>query len=368
MIAIIVGTTAELIKVAPVYHELTSRGRSCEFWYTGQHVAELAETLEDLQLPKPAVWLVPEESAINVARTSQVPGWVARLVTTTTRRRRELRRRLASDGRPAIVLVHGDTFTAPIGAVIGRLLGARIGHVEAGMRSGHLFQPFPEEVNRRVAAHLVDVHFAPTQVEAGNLRRRRGVIVTTGANTVIDAVRFALEREAETPLDLPDTYGIATLHRFELVRQEKLYRAVLETLAKYSATCPIVYFAGASERERLREFGLLDLFGDTFRLVDKLSYIEFLPVLARAQFVVTDSGGLQEESYHLGLPCAVHRTHTERMNGEGRSMVLTRYDQRILRDFLVRHDEYTGQRLIDDVHPSRIVADTIELLDSAAKA
>jgi UDP-N-acetylglucosamine 2-epimerase (non-hydrolysing) len=363
LIACIVGTTAELIKMAPVFHELVGRGHRTEIWYTGQHVDELTPTLEDLGLPAPATWLVPESSARNLARPADVPRWAARLAGTVWRRRRELAQRLRSDGTPPLVLVHGDTFTAPIGALIGRLLGARVGHVEAGMRSGSLVHPFPEELNRRLAGRLVDLHFPPTQAEAHNLRRHRGAVVTTGANTVVDAVRYALDHPGSSTVDLPEGYAVATLHRFELVRDKDMYQEALEALREYSATVPIVYFAGASERERLTQYGLLDLFdGERFRIEDKLSYVAFLPVLAQARFVVTDSGGLQEESAHLGIPCAVHRARTERPRGEGKVMVLTRFSIPRLREFLADHERYRTAGTLEDFRPSSTIADAVEAL------
>ncbi|GAA4315477.1 UDP-N-acetylglucosamine 2-epimerase [Klenkia terrae] len=362
MIAFIVGTTAELIKVAPVFHELTGRGRSCEIWYTAQHVEELGEALADLSLPAPTEWLVPEDGAGNLARPVDVPRWGARLATTVWRHRARLRDRLRADGRRPVVLVHGDTFTAPLGAVIGRLLGARVGHVEAGMRSHNLRHPFPEEVNRRLAARVVDVHFAPTDVEAENLRGRRGAVVTTGANTVVDAVRYALDRPTPPAVDLPAEYAVATLHRFELVRDEALYRQALEILAEHSATIPVVYFAGASERERLAQYGLLGLFDDRFRIEDKLSYVHFMPVLAGARFVVTDSGGLQQETSHLGIPAAIHRAHTEILAGEGETMVLTRLQPDRLRAFLADPERYRSPGTMDRYWPSRVIADAVETL------
>lgn len=363
LIAFIVGTTAELIKIASAHHELVARGRASEIWYTGQHVDELAGTLSDLNLPAPQQWLVPEERARNLARPADVPGWVVRLGFTAWRKRRALRQRLRSDGRPPVVLVHGDTFTAPLGAIIGRLLGARVGHIEAGMRSGSLLQPFPEELNRRLTARFVDLHFAPSAREAHNLRHRRGAVVTTGANTILDAVRFALENPAETTLELPEAYGLATLHRFELVRQEDLYRATLETLKKHSKALPIVYFAGASERERLERYDLLGLFdGTDFLIEDKLGYVSFVPVLARARFVVTDSGGLQEEAEHLGIPCAVHRARTERDDGEGLTMVLTGFRTDKLGDFLDNYERYRTRAALDAFRPSATIVDAIEML------
>jgi UDP-N-acetylglucosamine 2-epimerase (non-hydrolysing) len=363
LIAFIVGTTAELIKMAPVFHELTDRGRNCEIWYTGQHVDELSDALDDLDLPAPAEWLVPESEAKNLARVADVPGWGLRLLRTVLSRRAHLTERLRSDGQPPIVLVHGDTFTAPLGALIGHRLGARVGHVEAGMRSGSLRHPFPEELNRRLAGRIVDIHFAPTETEANNLRGRRGAVVTTGANTVVDAVKYALARPEGPQVELPDEFAVSTLHRFELVRQEDQYREVLEILKGYAEKLPIVYFAGASERERLTSYGLLDLFdGEKFRIEDKLPYVHFLPVLAKAKFVVTDSGGLQQETGHLGIPCAVHRAHTEVMTGEGERFVLTRLDAGRLRGFLDDHERYRAAGTLEEFRPSAVIADALQAL------
>lgn len=362
MIAFIVGTTAELIKIAPVYHEFLSRGRSTEVWYTGQHINELPGVLADLELPAPAVWLVPERGAKNLARTSQVPMWALRVFRTAFARRRELRARLRSDGRAPVVLVHGDTFTTLLGAVIGRFLGAKIGHVEAGMRSGSLLHPFPEEFNRKVTAGLAHVHFAPSPVEVKNLAGRKGVVLT-GGNTAIDAARQALAKGAGAlGAELPEVYGIATLHRFELVRDKDAYAAVLAVLNNYAKRTPIIYFAGESEKERLREYGLLSSFDDNFVLRDKARYIEFLPVLARAQFVVTDSGGVQEESAHLGLPCAVHRLRTERQDGLGRTMVLTGMDIALLEKFLDNIESYRAPVNDAVIQPSVVIADAIDQL------
>ena len=200
MIAFIVGTTAELIKIAPVHQELQARGSASEIWFTGQHVKELPGVLADLDLPEPAVWLVPRLGATNLARTGQVPGWVLRLLRTVITQRTSLRARLRADGGVPVVLVHGDTFTTLFGALIGRFLGAKVGHIEAGLRSGHLLHPFPEEINRKVAGRLAHLHFAPGEIEARNLGRRRGVVVT-GGNTVIDSVRNALAKGADGPVD-----------------------------------------------------------------------------------------------------------------------------------------------------------------------
>ena len=240
VISFIVGTTAELIKIAPVHHAIAERGVSPKIWFTAQHAGEVGDVLADLGLPEPDLWFVPRAEARDLESPAQVPGWAARVLATAVGRRRELRAALAEDGRPPLVLVHGDTFTTPYGALIGkRILRARVGHIEAGTRSGSLLSPLPEELNRRIAAKFVDIHFAPTQREADNLRDARGIVVDTEANTAIDAMRRAVGQPVDVE-DLPARFGLATLHRFELLSRPERYREALEILREASRELPVL--------------------------------------------------------------------------------------------------------------------------------
>ncbi|GLZ40633.1 UDP-N-acetylglucosamine 2-epimerase [Actinokineospora sp. NBRC 105648] len=364
MISFILGTTAELIKIAPVYHALVNRGTKPKIWFTAQHVDEVADVLSDLRLPEPDMWFVPRSKAHGLETPKQVPGWALTVARTAWSRRAELRAILAEDGKPPLVIVHGDTFTTPGGAFVGkRFLGARVAHVEAGCRSGSLLSPLPEEINRKVAAKLVDLHFAPSEREAHNLRHARGAVVDTGANTAIDALRMAVSEPPPADLNLPDEYGLATLHRFELVSRADKYREALEALRAHSEKIPILYMAGGPERERIERLGLGGLFDDKrFIIQPKLRYLRFLPVVARAKFVVTDSGGLGAECYYLGLPCAIHRERTESPQHIGETVVLTEMRQDKLTDFLSTYQNRRGPSLVDQYQPSEIIAETLQRL------
>ncbi|MDT0164734.1 UDP-N-acetylglucosamine 2-epimerase [Actinotalea sp. AC32] len=365
MIAFVAGTTAELIKVAPVREALVERGADVALWSTGQHTNEVEPTLRDLGAPDPERWLVPRRHLAHISRVAQVPAWALRVLRTAVAERRALAADLARDGRPGLVVVHGDTFTTVLGAVLGRVVGARVAHVEAGLRSGSMLSPFPEELNRRVVGRLADLHFAPTAREVANLRRARGVVVETGANTVVDALRRALERAPEVE-GLPEHYGLVTLHRFELLRQPERLEEVLRTLHAARDATPLVMVAGESERARITELGLDHLFDDRFQLWDKRAYAAFLPMLARADFVVTDSGGLQEECAVLGVPCAVHRERTERHQGLGANVVLTRMDAARLTAFLDGWRELRRPSELDRFRPSEQIAATLDELGFVA--
>ena len=355
-VAFMVGTTAEVIKVAPVMRALREEGVELQLWNTAWHVEGLRATLDDLGLGQPDEHFIAPERQTSVHRTSQVPAWWVRIALHTVRHRRRLRRTLGSDGNPPLVVVHGDTFTTVLGALVGRFLGARIAHVEAGMRSGDLFNPLPEEINRKVAARLSHLHFAPTSREVDNLRRERvrGLVVDTGANTAIDALRMMMGA-GETDLEVPDRFGLVTLHRFELVRNGETFTETLKTLHDASRDFPLVMPAGDAERARIDELGLLELFDDRFLLVPKQPYARFLPLLARASFVVTDSGGLQQECGFLGLPCAIHRTATESHHGLGANLLLTGMQRSELERFLADPERWRRPSELDRFHPTEVI-------------
>ena len=367
MIVFIAGTTAEFIKIAPVMLELDKRGISYQLWSTAQHVEGVDKTLRDLQVRTPDIFLVSRHGKETIARVSQVPGWILDVTWTCIKNFSELK----NITRGGIVAVHGDTFTTVLGSILGRLTRAKVAHIEAGLRSGCWRSPFPEEINRRIVGRISQIHFAPTLREAGNLakqamRKGRKVIVT-GANTVVDSLREARDKKTSNSPSLPDKFGLVTLHRFELVKERDQYEAALRKLREFSRTLPMVVIVGQSERARMDEYELSDVFDENFIPIDKLSYVNFQNILVKAQMVVTDSGGLQEECASLGIPCAVHRTHTERHQGIGENIVLTGLDLDILDEFLNNWEKYRVPSKLDEYHPSRIIVDEFEKLLTDAK-
>lgn len=357
-IVFVAGTTAELIKVAPVMTALREAGRPFQLWSTSQHTTGVEESLGDLDVPQPDRFLIAPDKRVHIARSGQVPVWVLRLVASVVKSRAQLKAQLSSDGRPGVIVVHGDTFSTVFGSLLGRFLGVRVAHVEAGLRSGRLLNPLPEELNRQVVGKLATIHFAPTQREVENLTRAkaRGDIVLTGANTVVDAL-LSIDR-SHVDVDLPDQFGLVTLHRFELLRNADDFRAVMQLLAEESKY-PLVMVLSHAEKARLAELGLDRLFGPRFTAIDKRPYAKFLPILGRASFVVTDSGGLQEECAALGIPCVVHRERTERHQGLGENVVLTRMDLRVITEFLSTWPDYRREPAPDTESPSHIIARTL---------
>ena len=363
MIAIVYGTTGELIKLAPVIEALRAEGHAPLLLCTGQQVGQLPGFQRELGLPDVSMWLARGSGGTDLDRKREIPGWVARVWTSVAARRRQLRRRLTSDGRAPYVIVHGDTFTTVLGALIGRVLGVPVAHIEAGLRSGDWRNPFPEELNRRIAARLTDLHFAPGPGAAANLRREgvKGAIVDTGANTIRDAVAM-VAGSAAALVELPDEpFGLVSLHRFELIERDAQFSALLQLLHEHSRRQPLVFIDHSTTAAAIdRQPGLAQLFDERFRRIPRLTYVRFIALLQRAEFLVTDSGGSQEECAFLGMPCVVHRAVSERHDGlEDGSVVLSRLDLRVVSEFLAAPERWRTEPAQGTVAPSRVIVEEL---------
>lgn len=280
-LAVVVGTRPEIVKMASIVEELRARDADFVFIHSGQHYdRELSALfLEELGLPLPEV---------NLETGSGSPGEQ----TATALRGLE---RTFLDVRPDLVLVEGDTNTVLAGALAAAKVGVHVGHVEAGLRSYD--RRMPEEHNRRVTDHLSDLLFAPTDHAARTLRAEScpGAIHVTG-NTVIDAcLRFG-PRARPPDADLPERFALATAHRSENVDDPAVLREFVEVFAR--CPLPVVYPVHPRTRERLRDAGLAETLESSgnVQLLPPLGYLEFLALLIRSAFVLTDSGGIQEEA------------------------------------------------------------------------
>jgi UDP-N-acetylglucosamine 2-epimerase (non-hydrolysing) len=361
VIAFVYGTTAELIKIAPIHARLVELGVQPLHWCTAQQAGELPSAAEHLGMPAPDVLIANGVDGRSLRTTTDAVRWLGTVLANSAVRHRELRRSLRADGRSPFVLVHGDTLTTLLGAALGRTLGATVGHVEAGLRSFDLRNPFPEELDRVVTARLARVHYAPSEDAVHNLRKVRGAVVATGGNTVRDSLHLVPEDYAVSVGPLPAEYGLVSLHRMELIHDVERFSATMQTLAAQSESVPLLQVVDPLTHQQLVAQGLGRLHdGERFRGLGKLDYFDFIGVLRNASFVVTDSGGLQEECAGLGVPCLVHRLKTERSDGIGENALLSGFDLDVLRSFLDDPLRYRTLPTRDDASPSDvIVADLV---------
>jgi UDP-N-acetylglucosamine 2-epimerase len=209
-----------------------------------------------------------------------------------------------------------------IGMVAAKLSGKRVVHVEAGLRSDNLREPFPEEIVRTIVDKFSDIKFAPSGKSAG---RVGGVNV---GNTSVDALYAALQLQDMPKIPLPEKFAVATIHRHENIKSRNRMEKIINILS-YSPI-PVIWFLHENARHKLREYSLLNELKQykNIVLVDPMEYSKFVHVMANAHFVFTDGGGMSEECAELDVPCIILRMNTEREELLDRGdQVLTKLDE-----------------------------------------
>jgi UDP-N-acetylglucosamine 2-epimerase (non-hydrolysing) len=274
------------MKVAPVMNALKTRKHVVQtLVHTGQHYdANMSDVFfEQLGIPAPDVNLAVG-SGTHARQTSEI----------MTRFEPVLLER-----RPDLVLVYGDV-----------KLGVRVGHVEAGLRS--FDRTMPEEINRLVTDQLADLLFTPSEDGDVNLQKE-GIAaekIFRVGNVMIDSlVKLLPAAQLQNRNGLPERYALVTLHRPANVDDSIILKRILQSLLEVSHDLSVIFPAHPRTRKRIADFGL---HADQLQILDPLSYLEFLAMQSRATVVITDSGGIQEETTYLGVPCLTLRENTER--------------------------------------------------------
>ncbi len=302
------GTRPDTIKMAPVVRALASRdGVDDLVCVTAQH----RKMLDDLL----ALFEIAPDYDLNVMTEDQS------LTEITTRVLSGMERVLA-EARPDVVLVHGDTTTSTAAALAAFYAGIAVGHVEAGLRTSNRWMPYPEEMNRRLTATIASYHFAPTKLASENLLRENvdpaGTIVT--GNTVIDAfVETAHRADLPRPphwdeVDPGRPAIVVTAHRRENHAHMREICAALAEIAEMPMRPQLYWPVHPSPRVAPIAREMLDGLPGVV-LVEPVNYAEMVAAVRDCTFVLTDSGGLQEEAPCLGKPVLVMRDETERPEG-----------------------------------------------------
>ena len=322
-VMVVLGTRPEAVKLAPVVRALRRRGIRTAVVSTGQHRELLRDALIPLRLSPAA--------DLGLMRPEQDHGRLAQLVLAGLSP-------LLARYRPALALVQGDTTTAAAAALACRYAGVPVGHVEAGLRSFDRENPFPEEDNRVAADHLSALHFAPTTAALANLRREgiSGPWSSVTGNTGVDSALWAAARAA------PREAGciLVTLHRRESFgRPLAGMLGALRALAASRSDARIVF--SVHPNPAVRRAARSQRAHPRLKLQTPLPYVDFIGLLAACRFLVTDSGGLQEEAAALGKPVLVAREVTERpeLLAAGGGRLVGRDPRRLLGE---------ARRLLDD--------------------
>jgi len=293
----VVGARPNFMKVAAVMSGLRLYAHVSQILiHTGQHYDSnmSAVFFEQLELPEPDVNLAVGPGS-HARQTAEIMTRFEPVVLKT---------------KPDMVLVYGDVNSTVAAALVCAKLGVRLGHVEAGLRS--FDRTMPEEINRIVTDRLADLLFTPSEDADVNLQKE-GVAsekIFCVGNVMIDSlVKLLPLAQQRRRNGLPARYALVTLHRPSNVDDGDALKRILESLVDLSDDLAVLFPAHPRTRQRISEFGLPT---GNLHLLDPLPYVDFLGLQAGAQVVITDSGGVQEETTYLGVPCLTLRENTER--------------------------------------------------------
>lgn len=305
-IALIFGTRPEAIKMAPIYHSLKNNGIDVKIISTGQHKEMLYQVLDLFDI-KPDYELKIMKEGQNLSElTSKLILKIDHIV---------------KNEKFDAILIQGDTTSALAGAMVGFYNMIKIYHVEAGLRTGNIYSPYPEEANRKMIGNLTNIHFAPTEINVNNLLKEGYLAenIFKVGNTVIDAL-YWVKKNKELDLkkirkkyNLVDKkYILMTIHRRENLGEAM--KNILKGVKKYLEKNKELYLVIPMHKNPLVRSVIKEelKYFERKILIEPLDYLEFISIMDGAQYIMTDSGGIQEEAPSLGKPTLVLRETTER--------------------------------------------------------
>ena len=342
-IVIVIGTKAELIKTFPVMLELQRQKKNYWFVHTGQH--PLGEACKEFGIKKPD-YILSKEPKISTKFWSKINKnsliWFFSMIPKIKRVLKKL--------EPKYVIYHGDTMSTAAAAIASsKLINFRKTwknvHLEAGLRSGSLFEPFPEEISRQISDRFSDILLAVSDLTQKNLHKYKNKkrIIKIG-NTIIDSVFISYEKIKRMKLKKPEgKYALINIHRHENLKNKKRLKKIIEIIKKIKIKA--VWPLHDNTAHFLKEYNLINELKKmpNIKIIPLTDYSNFIYLLANCEYLITDGGSIQEESLIFKKPCILLRKRTERREG-----LLTGIN------FLTRLNLGYAKKIIEDIEKGRI--------------
>ncbi len=350
------GTIAEFIKLAPIIKELKKRKADFQIITTGQNNIKFEDFTDYIGKVKinNALPEKPHQSSLFLFFIWAVKTFFlsfAYFYKTTK----------CVDKNKSFFIIHGDTVSALIGAVVFRLLGCKLIHIEAGLRSFNFLEPFPEEICRFIINYLSTVNFAQNSWALKNLKNVPSINMQTKQNTLIEIFWWAINRKKGLGYARKlKKYYILILHRQEHIYFNKEWTRIVMKLvldnAPKNLNCLFIMHPLTSKFLKSENLDL-EKFYDKLFFVPKLPYPEFMTLVQNAEFIATDGCTNQEEVYYMGIPCLALRNYTERIEGLGENFVLSKSNDKTIKYFLKNYKKYKRKPVYIDTLPSKIIVD-----------
>lgn len=352
MLYIILGTKGQFLKIFPLLKELDARKIPYTFVHTGQHLEYIKNNCVNLNVRTPDVYLTNKKK--DLANFSEFLRWAPNVLWNA--------RKLTIRSKD-FILIHGDTESALLALIIGKYFRAKVIHVEAGLRSSNLFNPFPEEIIRRIVSWFADICFCPTKDNADNIPAGKEIYITDG-NTVFDSVKNVLTHKPSADIErlLNQKYILFLVHRKENLwsfQKKQIILSILEKILR--SNNQVVWILHENSKYEFKKQDLwktIMYFSKLYnlRLIHSfMDYSDFMHLVKHSMYVVSDGGGLQEETFVLDKPLLILRTVTEREWGIGETAYLSGFDPHRVDYFLTHYSQFKRKRAMTHEPTKKIV-------------
>jgi UDP-N-acetylglucosamine 2-epimerase (non-hydrolysing) len=342
--------------------ELSNRGVQYRWIDSGQHrnFTSRQQGLLDDREPDISLSSVLED----VASFRRGFAWSGRLLLRWLFRPKWIRETVFG-GQDGVCVIHGDTFSALLGALFARRVGIAVAHLESGLRSGSYLNPFPEELIRVLCIRMSQLLLAPDEHAVKNLHKlkAKGKIVNTAGNTITDALRLhAAQSVAANQKNEP--YVLATCHRLETIRSKSRLSTVIDALNLVAGSRRVLFVQHPPTKRSMEKFGLYNKLSDSIEVLPLQDYFGFIDLIRNAEFLMADGGTIQEECAALGTPLLILRSRSERLDGIGTSAMFAEFRLENVKKFLEKLPALRSTNTaMDGVSPSMIVTDELMKFD-----
>lgn len=352
-----IGTTAELIKLIPIIKELNRRKISFKLITSGQVTINFSEFTGFTKNIKSDITFRQKRGD-----KSSVAFFVIWAIQTFFTALASLKKEFHGlNKNNSYFIIHGDTVSSTIGAIIAKFYGLKLVHIESGYLSFNLFEPFPEEICRSINIRLADILFSPTDWAKNNIKNLRAKKVSTGQNTMIETFWWAMKQKLiSKEVTKYKKYFILIMHRQEHVLFRKDWsKKILQFIinnAKKDLTCLLVGYPLTVEIIKSLN---LNLKSSKIMVIPPLPYRDFIKLMDRSEFIASDGCTNQQETFYMGKPFLSLRDLLDQSEGVGKNLVLCKSDFKMMKEFLTNYKKYKTKKVHFSTRPSKIVVDTL---------
>jgi UDP-N-acetylglucosamine 2-epimerase len=343
--------------MAPVIRELDRRNIQYNFIDAGQHGGITPDLLRQFELRVPDVYL--RRQLVNISSINQAIAWLVLRMYEIVLNKNYVFENVFM-GHTGICLIHGDTLTTLISLIYAKRCGLKVAHIEAGLRSFDLLNPFPEEIIRIIAMHFADILFAPSSWALENLINMGYVekSLLSNGNTIIDAIKFVKDN-TKSKIVPSEPYVLVTTHRVETIYSKKRLLFLKNLLLRIAHEYRVLFVMHEPTNQQLSSYGFLEMISNepNISILPLQPYLSFINLIDGADCVITDGGSIQEECYYLGVPCLILRIKTERREGIGKNAHIASFDKSEVEKFLANLPTTSRKTIIKNKHPSKTIVD-----------